>query len=185
MTEIYQVPPDASLEAVRRTVGQWRNKRIALEVPEGWLELNNVARMRLLQRQAQIQHNEVAIITREAATRSAARQVGIPVFGRVEDAAGDRWHMDPMLPLVDPRAPEAALPEPPLHQPGMGARLHHVDDGRLDAVNLMQQPPHHRRYGQRQLAPGLGVDVDEEALKQHPAKVYPARKLRHPADEGP
>lgn len=34
-------------------------------------------------------------------------------------------------------------------------------------------------------APGLGVDVDEEALKQHPAKVYPARKLRHPADEGP
>jgi galactonate dehydratase len=34
-------------------------------------------------------------------------------------------------------------------------------------------------------APGLGIDVDEEALKQHPAKVYPARKLRHPADEGP
>ena len=34
-------------------------------------------------------------------------------------------------------------------------------------------------------APGLGVDVDEEALKQFPAKVYPARKLRTPADEGP
>jgi galactonate dehydratase len=34
-------------------------------------------------------------------------------------------------------------------------------------------------------APGLGVDVDEEALRQHPAKVYPARKLRHPGDEGP
>jgi galactonate dehydratase len=34
-------------------------------------------------------------------------------------------------------------------------------------------------------APGLGVDVDEEALKQHPGKVYPPRKLRHPADEGP
>jgi len=32
-------------------------------------------------------------------------------------------------------------------------------------------------------APGLGVDVDEEALKQHPAKVYPARNLRHPKDE--
>jgi hypothetical protein len=66
-----------------------------------------------LQRQAQIQHNEVAIITREAATRSAAKQVGMPVFSRAEDAAGDRWHMDPMLPLVDPRAPEASLPEPP------------------------------------------------------------------------
>ncbi|MCE3001016.1 MAG: mandelate racemase/muconate lactonizing enzyme family protein [Betaproteobacteria bacterium] len=34
-------------------------------------------------------------------------------------------------------------------------------------------------------APGLGVDVDEAALLKHPAKVYPARKLRTPADEGP
>ena len=34
-------------------------------------------------------------------------------------------------------------------------------------------------------APGLGVDVDEEALKEFPAKFYPARKLRTPADEGP
>ncbi len=34
-------------------------------------------------------------------------------------------------------------------------------------------------------APGLGVDVDEAALLQHPAKVYPARKLRTPAEEGP
>lgn len=32
-------------------------------------------------------------------------------------------------------------------------------------------------------SPGLGVDVNEEELKKHPAKVYPARKLRHPADE--
>ena len=34
-------------------------------------------------------------------------------------------------------------------------------------------------------APGLGIDVDEEALKKHPAKLYPQRKLRTPADEGP
>lgn len=32
-------------------------------------------------------------------------------------------------------------------------------------------------------APGLGVDVDEEALKKHPGKVYPLRNLRHPKDE--
>jgi galactonate dehydratase len=32
-------------------------------------------------------------------------------------------------------------------------------------------------------APGLGVDVDEEALKKHPGKVYTGRKLRHPQDE--
>lgn len=113
MTEFYQVPPDASLEAVRRTLGQWRNKRIALALPEGWLELNNVARMRLVQRQAQIQQTEIALITREPATRAAARQVGVPVFSRAEQAADDRWRMDPLLPLIDPRHPEAGLPEPP------------------------------------------------------------------------
>jgi len=32
-------------------------------------------------------------------------------------------------------------------------------------------------------APGLGVDVDEEALKEHPGKPYATRKLRHPQDE--
>jgi len=113
MTELYQVPPDASLEAVRRALGQWRNRRIALLLPDGWLELSNVARMRLLQRQAQIQHTQIAIVTHEMATRSAARQVGIPVFDRAEDTVGNRWQMTPMLPLIDPRAPEASLPEPP------------------------------------------------------------------------
>lgn len=34
-------------------------------------------------------------------------------------------------------------------------------------------------------APGLGIDIDEDAVKAHPAKVYPARKLRTPSDEGP
>lgn len=34
-------------------------------------------------------------------------------------------------------------------------------------------------------APGLGIDLDEEALKRVPAKPYTLRKLRMPADEGP
>jgi galactonate dehydratase len=32
-------------------------------------------------------------------------------------------------------------------------------------------------------APGLGVDVDEEALRKYPGKLYAGRKLRHPGDE--
>lgn len=32
-------------------------------------------------------------------------------------------------------------------------------------------------------APGLGIDVDEEALKKYPGKLYTGRKLRHPEDE--
>ena len=34
-------------------------------------------------------------------------------------------------------------------------------------------------------APGLGIEIDEDALKRVPAKPYTLRKLRHPADEGP
>ena len=33
-------------------------------------------------------------------------------------------------------------------------------------------------------APGLGVDVDEEALKKYPGKIYTGRKLRHPDEPG-
>ena len=34
-------------------------------------------------------------------------------------------------------------------------------------------------------APGLGIEMDEEALRRVPAKPYTLRKLRMPADEGP
>jgi galactonate dehydratase len=34
-------------------------------------------------------------------------------------------------------------------------------------------------------APGLGIDLDEEALQKFPGQAYPARHLRHPKDEGP
>jgi galactonate dehydratase len=34
-------------------------------------------------------------------------------------------------------------------------------------------------------APGLGVDVNEEALLKHAGKPFPTRKLRLPQDEGP
>ena len=34
-------------------------------------------------------------------------------------------------------------------------------------------------------APGLGIDLDEAVLVQHPGKPYSARKLRAPGDEGP
>ncbi len=40
-------------------------------------------------------------------------------------------------------------------------------------------------YVELPTAPGLGIDVDEEALKKFPGKVYPARNLRYPKDEGP
>jgi len=53
-----------------------------------------------------------------------------------------------------------------------------------DSISPNQLKPKNG-YIELPTAPGLGVDVDEEALKKHPAKVYPQRKLRTPADEGP
>ncbi len=34
-------------------------------------------------------------------------------------------------------------------------------------------------------APGLGIDLDERALAEHPFRPFPGRNLRRPCDEGP
>jgi hypothetical protein len=117
MIDILYIDPEARLEGVRRRLAQLRGsarvRQVVLDVPEGWLELDNTARMRLLQRQAQFQRCELGLITRNEATRKAAREVGIPVFVHAEDAKKRHWSMEPLLPLVDPRNPSAGLPEPP------------------------------------------------------------------------
>ena len=33
--------------------------------------------------------------------------------------------------------------------------------------------------------PGLGIDLDEDTLAEHPYRDFPDRNLRHPLDEGP
>jgi len=114
MTEILQIDPDASVEAIRRQLAQYHMDRVALAVPEGWSELDSVARLRLLQRQAQIQRCHLSLITRDEPTRQAAAQLGIPVFFHTADAAQGSWRMHPPLPLIHPRNPAASLPEPPL-----------------------------------------------------------------------
>ena len=101
MTEIYQISPDASLESLRRALGQWRGKHVALVLPAGWMELDNVARLRLLQRQAIVQEVELALVTADRVTRKGAKQVGIPVFRTAEAAAHGSWRMSPLLPPVD------------------------------------------------------------------------------------
>ena len=118
MTEIIHVSPDASFEAVRRQIGQIRAERLALVLPDGWTDLDNLARMRLLQRQAQVQRSELALVTRDEPTRQAAKQAGIPVFYHVQDVDKRNWKMNPLLPLVDPQHPDAGLPEAPAWRRG-------------------------------------------------------------------
>jgi hypothetical protein len=113
MVEILPVLPQANVEAVRRQLALGRTPHVALALPEGWLELDNIARLRLLQRQAQIQHRHLALITRQESTRKLAQSLGIPVFMEAADAQRRKWQMYPDLPLVNPLQPAAGLPEPP------------------------------------------------------------------------
>ncbi len=148
MVDIIAISHEANVEAVRRQLAQVRSDHVALELPDGWSGLDNVARMRLLQRQAQIQGCQLALITRHEATCKAARQVGIPVFSGPHEMPKREWTMDPLLPLVDPQKPDAGLPEPPpwrrdeivkrtarpsLHQ----ARLHRI---RMEEVRRRPLP---------------------------------------------
>jgi hypothetical protein len=113
MVEILPVSPHANAEAVRHQLARGNTPRVALVLPEGWLELDNVAKLRLLQRQAQIQRRHLALITRQESTRKLAQSLGIPVFLEAEDAQRRKWQMFPDLPLVNPRNPAEGLPEPP------------------------------------------------------------------------
>lgn len=113
MAKILTITPAANVHAVRRQLARVRNAPVALDLPAGWSVLDNVARMRLVQRQAQTQHCELAICTREPGTRKTAQQLGIPVFSDAEAAAAGNWRMHPSFPLVDPQHPENGLPEPP------------------------------------------------------------------------
>jgi len=113
---IIQVSPEANAESVRRMLAQAQSQQVVLDLPDGWSELNNMARMRLLQRQAQLLRMHVALATRHEPTRLAAKQAGVPVFYRAEEAERKRWQMTPTFMRVDPRNPHTGLPDAPSWQ---------------------------------------------------------------------
>jgi hypothetical protein len=136
MTELLSIDSAASAEGVRRQLAQAKAQRIALVLPNGWRGFDNVARMRLLLRQAQVQHCEVALVTWDEATCKAAAAIGIPVFGDSEAAQRSNWRMKPTLPFIDPRRPAIALPEPPPWR-------------RADVLKRTARPSHHRARQER------------------------------------
>ena len=116
MTELIRIEPTARLNALRSQIAQFRRTHIVVELPDDWDGLANAARMRLLQRQVQVQRCQLAVVTRNAATINAAQTVGVPVFGDVETAMQREWRMEPTLPMVDLRNPALGLPEPPRYR---------------------------------------------------------------------
>jgi L-alanine-DL-glutamate epimerase-like enolase superfamily enzyme len=66
------------------------------------------------------------------------------------------------------------------------SRIFAFDDyaARRDQISPNQLKPKNG-YIELPTAPGLGIDVNEEALKKDPGKNLSVPKLRTPADEGP
>jgi len=136
MVEILSLAPQATVEAIRRQMAQGRADHVALLLPPGWHELDNLARLRLLQRQAQQQGRHLALITRQESTRKLAASLGIPVFGDPTAAQQRAWQMTPDLPLIDSRHPDQGLPEPPAWR-------------RRDIVRREARPTHHQSRQRR------------------------------------
>jgi hypothetical protein len=113
MTEILEVNPEATLDAVRRQLMGFRRQQVALLVPAGWPELQNLAQLRLLQRQAQRQRCDLGLITRDPKLHQLAPSLGLPLFVKPEEALDGNWRMRPPLPLLHPRRLRAGLPDEP------------------------------------------------------------------------
>lgn len=113
MTEIIHIEADTKPDAIRQQLARLSSGQVAVVLPNGWGELDNFARLRLIQRQARLRHQQLALVTQDLPTRRAAQALGIPVFGNEAALMGRRWQMKNLLPDVDPHAPAAGLPEPP------------------------------------------------------------------------
>lgn len=113
MTEILEVTPESTLNAVRRQLMRLRRQRVALLLPDDWPELQNTAQVRLLQRQAQRQRCELGFITRNEQLHQIAHSVGVPTFVKPDEAMNGAWHMSPLVPLLNPRRLAAGLPDEP------------------------------------------------------------------------
>lgn len=146
MPAFLTVPPDAAFESVRRQLAQVSQSHVVLDIPPDWSELDNLARLRLIQRQCQYQHCHIALITQQSSLEKAARTTGIPVFARRDDVPGERWQMHPPYPLIDPKRPDAGLPEAPTWR----------------GTNIIERASHPRAYRKRQ------ARIEQEAAHRTP-----------------
>lgn len=144
MTHIIHVETNTTAEAVRRHLARIDSTQVALALPDGWTELDSIARLRLLQRQAQARNQQLALITQHLPTRRAAQQLGIPVFGSQPSLANQSgWRMNPALPPVDFQDPQSGLPEPPPW------RAHGNGTSNTKAVAQAARPTLHRARQKR------------------------------------
>lgn len=113
MTQIIDIYPDATAESVRSLLPRLKGQRVVFSLPDGWAELDNEARLQMLQRRAQRLGIDIALLSTHPETRRAAKRIGIPFFRTTDQALRTQWKMSPVFPLIDPAHPDKGLPDPP------------------------------------------------------------------------
>jgi hypothetical protein len=112
ITQIIELPEDASLAAVQRRLARAQAPRVLLVLPAGSRLLANPAWLRMLGRQARRQGLQVALVTTDFVTRRLARRAGFSVFTRVRRGErARRWRRPtPEFPLPGRTGPELVAP---------------------------------------------------------------------------
>jgi hypothetical protein len=102
-TQVIELPADATLTAIQRSLSRSSCQRVLLVLPFGSRALANTARLRLISRQARREGRQVALVTPDPLTQSLARQAGFSVFTSVRRGERTRrWRQLPAeLPLPD------------------------------------------------------------------------------------
>jgi hypothetical protein len=113
MTETLYIEPDTRPDAIRLQLARLGSGQVAVILPNGWGELDSFPRLRMLQRQARLRDQHLALVTQDLPTRRTAQALGIPVFGNEAAIVGRSWRMATRLPDVDPNHPAMGLPDPP------------------------------------------------------------------------
>ena len=111
--ELLYVEADIRIEALRQELARMDAGEVAVVLPKGCGQLESLPRLRLLQRQARMKGQDLALVTRDSPTRQNARRLGIPVFSSEAALRGRHWRMDAPAPYIDPNDPSAGLPDPP------------------------------------------------------------------------
>jgi len=83
MEEVVYLEDDDDIATIRQRLEQTQARKVLLVVPKGCKALTRAVDLRLLQRYADALAMEVALVTRNRATRELAREVGFAVFWRM------------------------------------------------------------------------------------------------------
>ncbi|MYH61805.1 MAG: hypothetical protein F4148_08580, partial [Caldilineaceae bacterium SB0675_bin_29] len=121
MAEILNIEHDIRIDALRQQLARLGRGQVVVVLPSGCTHLESLPRLRLLQRQAQLQGQALALVTPDPTIRQNAKRLGIPAFGSEAAARWRRWGTAAAAPRNAANRTGTWLPEPPHWRQGNGS----------------------------------------------------------------